>query len=237
MEIISRKEAKEKGLTRYFTGKPCKHGHIADRWVSGGGCSECKRLKAEKKAEYDKIYRIRNADKIKEAKKESYEEKKDLVRKKHKKYYEQNKVKIKKNSNRYYYENLDKIKEYRKEKYQLQKEEINKKTRDKRSKCGKFRLMESMRKLVKRTIKNKEDRTESILGYKKEKLINRIEYQFKEGMSWDNYGTSGWHIDHKKPISRFLAQGVTDPKIINALSNLQPLWAHENLSKGAKFND
>lgn len=52
-------------------------------------------------------------------------------------------------------------------------------------------------------------------------------------MNWSNRGE--WHLDHKKPVSRFIKQGITDPSIINALSNLQPLWAHENLSKGNKF--
>jgi len=45
MEIISRKEAKDKGLLRYFTGKPCPHGHIAERYVSVGGCVECRGVK------------------------------------------------------------------------------------------------------------------------------------------------------------------------------------------------
>ena len=40
-EIISRKEAKSRGLKKYFTGKPCKHGHIAERYVDGGGCKDC----------------------------------------------------------------------------------------------------------------------------------------------------------------------------------------------------
>lgn len=42
MEIISRKEAKEKGLKRYFTGKPCKRGHITERMVSTLTCVACK---------------------------------------------------------------------------------------------------------------------------------------------------------------------------------------------------
>ena len=50
-------------------------------------------------------------------------------------------------------------------------------------------------------------------------------------MSWDNYGE--WHIDHKKPISKF-KDGISI-STINALSNLQPLWAKDNLSKGNKF--
>ena len=69
------------------------------------------------------------------------------------------------------------------------------------------------------------------LGYNNLKLKQRLECQFKDGMSWDNYGK--WHIDHKKPISKF--NKCTDLKIINSLSNLQPLWAKDNLSKGNKF--
>lgn len=72
-----------------------------------------------------------------------------------------------------------------------------------------------------------------VLGFSSEMLKMRMECQFKGGMSWDNYGE--WHIDHKKPVVRFVSQGITNPKIINALSNLQPMWAKENLSKGKKF--
>jgi len=42
--IISRAEAKAQGLTHYFTGKPCKHGHIAERFVTGRHCVECDRV-------------------------------------------------------------------------------------------------------------------------------------------------------------------------------------------------
>jgi hypothetical protein len=43
MQIISRAEAKAKGLKRYFTGKPCKHGHVAERQVFNATCVECER--------------------------------------------------------------------------------------------------------------------------------------------------------------------------------------------------
>jgi 5-methylcytosine-specific restriction endonuclease McrA len=45
MQIISRAEAKASGLKRYFTGKPCKHGHVAERATVNGLCHECSRLK------------------------------------------------------------------------------------------------------------------------------------------------------------------------------------------------
>ena len=47
-------------------------------------------------------------------------------------------------------------------------------------------------------------------------------------MSWDNHGK--WHIDHIKPVSKF--DKNTLPSIVNALSNLQPLWAIDNIQKG-----
>lgn len=75
--------------------------------------------------------------------------------------------------------------------------------------------------------------TFEILGYTPEQFKQRIECQFEPGMSWENRRHDTWHIDHKKPIAAFVAQGVTDPKIINALSNLRPMWATDNMTKGA----
>ena len=40
-EVISRKDARDRGLKRYFTGRPCKYGHIAERFTSNGSCVEC----------------------------------------------------------------------------------------------------------------------------------------------------------------------------------------------------
>lgn len=50
MEIITKKHAKELGLVRYFTGKPCKKGHVAERHVKTGGCIPC-RLEFEKNSD------------------------------------------------------------------------------------------------------------------------------------------------------------------------------------------
>jgi len=59
LAIITRKQAKEAKLTRYFTGKPCKHGHIAERDVANGNCRECVKLK---KSDADKRYRLKHLD-------------------------------------------------------------------------------------------------------------------------------------------------------------------------------
>lgn len=41
MEITTRRQAAERGMNRYFTGKPCKHGHIAERYVTSNACVAC----------------------------------------------------------------------------------------------------------------------------------------------------------------------------------------------------
>jgi len=57
--------------------------------------------------------------------------------------------------------------------------------------------------------------------------------QFRPGMSWENYGTV-WHIDHKKPRKSFNLLDAKEQHDCYHYSNLQPLFALENLKKGAK---
>jgi hypothetical protein len=65
------------------------------------------------------------------------------------------------------------------------------------------------------------------LGYTRIQLIEHLEKQFNENMSWDNYGT--WHVDHIIPITKF--DKTTPIYVINHLENLQPLDGIENMSK------
>lgn len=76
------------------------------------------------------------------------------------------------------------------------------------------------------------------LGYSKESLFKRLESTFQSGMNWQSHGRGKdkWHIDHIKPVYAFVKEGITDPKIVNALENLQALWEKDNLQKGAKYN-
>ena len=76
----------------------------------------------------------------------------------------------------------------------------------------------------------KKSRAYEILGAEWDFVKNYIESMFKEGMTWENHGE--WHIDHIIPIS----SGKTEDEVIKLChySNLQPLWAEENLLKGDK---
>ena len=86
-----------------------------------------------------------------------------------------------------------------------------------------------LRRVLKLTGQSKETKTEEALGYRFHEIRAHLEAQFEEGMSWANWGE--WHIDHIKSVAEFYNEGQHDPKVINALSNLRPLWAADNLAR------
>ena len=65
------------------------------------------------------------------------------------------------------------------------------------------------------------------------KYPDDIENKFKPGMTWNNYGRNGWHIDHIIPISLWEFETPQDREFKQcwALCNLQPLWESENIAK------
>jgi hypothetical protein len=99
------------------------------------------------------------------------------------------------------------------------------------------RLAKAYRTLIGRTLGwKKQNKTNVELGYSSSDLRIHLEKLFVDGMSWNNHGKGHgkWHIDHVQPISSF--ELGTPPDIVNALSNLQPLWEEDNLSKGGVGN-
>jgi len=82
---------------------------------------------------------------------------------------------------------------------------------------------------------DKYSNTFDILPYTLEELISHLENNFTEGMTWENYGE--WHVDHIKPMASFTFDTIDDDSFNEcwSLSNLQPLWAKDNLSKGSNI--
>lgn len=83
--------------------------------------------------------------------------------------------------------------------------------------------------------KSKEGSAIKLLGCSVIEFCAYIEGKFLSGMSWDNYGYRGWHIDHIRPLASFDLS--VKEQIAEAVhySNLQPLWAVDNLRKGDRI--
>ena len=80
----------------------------------------------------------------------------------------------------------------------------------------------------------KHSRTLDMLGCTIDFFMQHIEQQFQPGMTWQNHGQ--WHIDHIKPCASF---DLTDPaqqKTCFNFSNMQPLWAEDNMKKGCRLH-
>jgi hypothetical protein len=105
----------------------------------------------------------------------------------------------------------------------------------KRRKDPAYRLLTRIRARIRSMVSGRAGRsTEQLLGYTMEEFRAHIERQFTDGMCWERIGEI--HIDHIIPVSRFKIASIDDPEFRAcwALSNLQPLWAKDNLSKNAK---
>lgn len=103
--------------------------------------------------------------------------------------------------------------------------------RNKRRNNLQYRLACNLRNRLNKAIKNltKNQTTLTLLGCSIQHLKTHLQNQFIEGMSWDNYGQ--WHIDHIRPCASFDLSDPTQVKECFHYSNLQPLWAIENLKK------
>ncbi len=75
-------------------------------------------------------------------------------------------------------------------------------------------------------------RTAQYVGCSYKELLDHLESQFEEGMTWENQGE--WHIDHIKARSRFDPTNEEEAYMCWHYTNLQPMWASENISWGNK---
>jgi len=167
-----------------------------------------------------KIYRLENPDKIKQQNKKYYHNNKELSKKRVREWIESNR------EERYKY-----MKSWKK----LNKEHIKTYKKFKYDNDFLYKLINNVRNRINQFLKSKNIsknyNTLKIVGCSLKFLKTHIESQFTEGMSWDN--RSEWHIDHIIPLS----SAKNEKEILNLChyTNLQPLWAIENLKKSNKI--
>lgn len=99
-----------------------------------------------------------------------------------------------------------------------------------------FRLRKNLRARVNNVLKGKPKAGSAIrdLGCSCSELIKYIESLWSSGMSWENYGLKGWHIDHVIPLAKFDLTKENQFKQASHYTNLQPMWSNDNWSKGGR---
>ena len=102
-----------------------------------------------------------------------------------------------------------------------------------------FRLIHNMRTRVNHAIKansgEKAEKTMELLGCSVQHVRDHLESQFTEGMTWETQGE--WHVDHIRPCASFNLEDPEEQKKCFHWTNLQPLWAADNIRKGDKWEE
>jgi hypothetical protein len=222
-EIVSRKNAKQCGDKFYFTGKVCKEGHEARRYLSSSECETCKQLKNKSKEhlEASRKYRSANPDKCKEAiyswRSRNPEADKAIT----KRFRDANKEVLNTATKQWREDNRDKVLEYGRI-YRLENEDLCKKrSRDyKQANRGKVLAWNAKRRAAKLR------RTPPWLTKTDELTISELYTHAK-----DLEATTGlkYHVDHIIPLQGTLVSGLHTP------DNLQIILASENLSKSNSY--
>lgn len=193
-------------------------------------CRACKSI-------YDRSFRVAHKEKLREQNKVRYSNTKNVESEKHKDYYRKNrdvilaKVKNRANSFGAHERRATYLRSYGKKK---------------RREDPMTKIIGSHRNKIHYALKNHNARksatSRELLGCSPEIARWFLEQQFYPDpntgieMTWNNHGMNGWHIDHIIPVSSFDMSDPIQQRMAFHVSNLQPLWWHENLSKGRKVD-
>ena len=165
-----------------------------------------------------KAYRAANVDKIKVAKKA---------------YRAANLDKIKAKAKAYYINNKDKIKAYK----ETNRDKINSYVKNRKKTNIQYKLSINLRCRLNKGLKRNSKTGSAVkdLGCTIDELKTHLESKFQSGMTWDNWSREGWHIDHVKPLASFDLTDKEQLLIACHYTNLQPLWAKDNIAKSDKI--
>lgn len=158
--------------------------------------------------EQKRVKNIKESDKMRVRRREQYIKHKDQRLVDAKRYREKNKEKIKKRVSKYT------IKRYH--------SDIN------------FKLKMNLSRRMRQFISKQGHTTIELIGCSINTFKNHIESLFTDGMSWENYGRNGWHIDHILPCASFDLTDLEQRKKCFHYTNLQPLWEIDNIRKSDK---
>lgn len=153
-----------------------------------------------------------------------------------KNYYIKNKEQRNRYSREYYNKNKEKISISYKKYREKNKSKINKYMNLQNDTNVDFKIRKLLRSRLLSALKNKQKKGSAVrlLGCSIPEFIKYFEALFSDGMSWSNQGD--WHIDHIKPLSIFDLAVPSQLEEACHHTNLQPLWAIDNIKKSNKYD-
>ena len=210
----------EKDICEFYKRKDTKDGYRSD-------CKDCFNERVLK-------YRLSNVEKIKERKKTFFQKNKQIILEKKQLWRKNNPEQYKKQTKDYW--NKVKVVQTKKKKVWINnnREKYNDYWNNRKKEEPEFKLLTGMRSRLSGYLKKlnitKTNKTFDIVGCTPELLKEHLEKQFTDGMTWEN--RSKWHIDHIVPLS----SAKTEDELYKLChyTNLQPLWAEDNLRKSNK---
>lgn len=180
----------------------------------------------EKKLAIAKAFYLANKNKAKDRmkaySKAYYEANYEAHRDKMKVYYEANRDKRLAYSKNYFKNNRDKLNAYRNNRVKIDIQ---------------FKLSRTLRRRLWKALRGNFKNGSAVkdLGCTINEFKTYLESKFQSGMTWNNWGSKGWHIDHIKPLASFDLTDRQQLLMACHYTNLQPLWAKDNLIKSDKI--
>jgi len=190
----------------------------------------------EKIKKYNKQWYLKNKEYKKNKDKIWQQNNKEKVKELRKQWYLKNREKKLKSNKLWSKNNKEKHKQLLKEWFQKNKDFIREKNKKRRYTDPLYKISCILRGRLSNALRNniRSKSTLKLLGCSVKELWIHLEKSFKPGMTRENHGK--WHIDHIKPCSSFDLTKPSEQRECFHYTNLQPLWASENLSKGNRIS-
>jgi hypothetical protein len=196
-------------------------------------CNQCKICEKQWKKEYY----LKNKEKISSKKKAYAQKNKEKIQETNKKYYLNNKERIDKQNALHRANNREYLNKKSNEYYHKNKKIIHEKQKQYLANNIQAKIKHNLRTRINLVLKGKikSGSTIDVLGCDIKFFIQHIENKFLPGMTWENHSRRGWHIDHIIPCASFDLSDPEQQKKCFHYTNLQPLWAEDNLRKSDKI--
>lgn len=212
--LITRADAKAQGLKHYYTGKPCKRGHIEPRFTSEGSCVACAVARA-------KNWNTQNPQKQQACRDAWNEANPERVKAIHSRWHRDNREKSRAASYAWRGRNPHKVRasQYRRRKARYYTDPV-------------YRLGRFLRVRLSSALNGRLKVGSFVqdLGCTPLELRAYLEARWESGMTWDNYSTD-WQIDHTQALGLFDLTDRTQFLQAAHYTNLQPMWRSVHTEK------